>query len=177
MPFARFISKTILLSFLKSEIPSGVLESYNKRKADINKLYVSDKIEKEDRDFLSSSAAYYLQRSFQGGQIYYNDTISNYVNKLADKILEKEPILRKEINIYLTKFDIPNATTFVDGTIFFNITLFDWLTSEDQIVFILCHEISHYKLKHSLKQIEYNLSLSKKKKNITEEDELEQNLP
>jgi predicted Zn-dependent protease len=162
--------------FLKSEIPSGVLESYNKRKADINKLYVSDKIEKEDRDFLSSSAAYYLQRSFQGGQIYYNDTISNYVNKLADKILEKEPILRKEINIYLTKFDIPNATTFVDGTIFFNITLFDWLTSEDQIVFILCHEISHYKLKHSLKQIEYNLSLSKKKKNITEEDELEQYL-
>lgn len=162
--------------FLKSEIPSGVLESYNKKKSDINKLYVSDKINKEDRDFLSSSAAFYLQKSFQGGQIYYNDTISKYVNKLADKILENDPTLRKEINIYLTKFDIPNVTTFVDGTIFFNITLFDWLTNEDQIIFILCHEISHYKLKHSLKQIEYNLSLSKKKKNISEEDELEQYL-
>ncbi|MBX7225041.1 MAG: M48 family metallopeptidase [Chitinophagales bacterium] len=99
--------------------------------------------------------------------------MSNYITSILDKILANEPDVRKEVNVFVTRYDIPNAATFVDGTIVFNLPLLKLLENEAQIAFVLCHEIAHYKLKHSLKQFEYSLSLNGKDDKLNIEEDFE----
>jgi Zn-dependent protease with chaperone function len=54
-----------------------------------------------------------------------------------------------EVNVVLGRYDVPNAFSVGDGTIVINIGLVPFLENEDQLVFILCHEFSHYLLQHS----------------------------
>jgi Zn-dependent protease with chaperone function len=78
-----------------------------------------------------------------------------YLNSLMGVILSANPRL-KSLNpvVLFSKRYWPNAASYGEGTITFNIGLFNRLQNESQAVFILCHELSHLYLDHSNKAIE-----------------------
>lgn len=75
----------------------------------------------------------------------YDRVLEENFNKILSNIYEGNPELKKE-NFYFF-FDrsfIPNAAAYGDGSFVVNLGLFDFLESDDEIAFVICHEIAHY---------------------------------
>jgi hypothetical protein len=84
------------------------------------------------------------------GRVVFNDPMSDYVNKVADKVLATDPDTRKKLRFYILKSTYVNATATNQGIIFINMGLLAQLENEAQLAFVISHEIIHYKNKHSI---------------------------
>lgn len=93
-----------------------------------------------------------LRKIFSESHVYYGDTMSAYVRLVLDKLLAKDPVLRKKLYPFVTRFSSANAMTWQDGTILVNIGLLQKCENEAQLAFVLAHELTHFKLKHSLQE-------------------------
>ena len=114
---------------------------------------------------------FYLESNFSikelvtSGNVLFNDPISNYLNEIYQKIKASNPILSdKNIRFYTSKSTIINAYTTHAGIIFFNVGLIAKLKTEDEIAYIMCHEISHFLKKHNIKQYTFNEELASNKR-------------
>lgn len=142
----------------EGEIPKAILtsssEKYEKDKETITKA--------DKRKTRKDKAKFFLQNNFvidemmRSGRVLFNDPLSVYVNKVADKLLESQPDLRKELKFYVIKSAAVNAFATDRGTIFINVGLLARLEDESQLAYILAHEIIHYQEKHNIQTfIEY----------------------
>lgn len=91
-----------------------------------------------------------LKQLFLSGNVYFNDEISAYLNKVSSAIVAKNPSIKKPIKVFATKSTVPNAYAFGKGYIMINIGLLSRVENEAQLAFILCHEIAHVQKRHSL---------------------------
>ncbi len=112
--------------------------------------YGNDK--KIDAKTFVSNYNYFLDRLNRSGKIFYGDEISIYLNQLKDFILSDHE-LKGEIKVYLTDFPYLNAFTNDFGSIYVNIGTLAKLQSEEELLYLLAHEISHILLRHSHKSI------------------------
>ena len=103
----------------------------------------------EQESFLIESE-HYIDKIMKSGSVLYNDPIGNYVNKVADKILEQDKKLRAQLSFYIIKSSAVNAFATDKGVIFINMATIARLENEAQLAFILCHEIIHFVKKHNL---------------------------
>lgn len=90
-----------------------------------------------------------LKKLVLGGYLMAGDSISDYLNKVADKLITTRPSLKGTYRIFVYKTTTPNAFTFADGTILVTTGLMARLSSESELAFILAHELTHYIKKHS----------------------------
>ncbi|MBI3509338.1 MAG: M48 family metalloprotease [Bacteroidetes bacterium] len=95
--------------------------------------------------------SYYSQQRFFSGFVLYNDSLSNYVQKVGDEVLKNDSVTRSQLHFYVYKSADPNAYTSATGTILITVGLLAQLENEAQLAFILCHEITHYRNEHMLK--------------------------
>jgi len=109
---------------------------------------------------------FYLESNFSMNEIIYtgnvlfNDPISIYLNSIYEKIkLGNSQLNNENIRFYTSKSTIINAFTTHAGIIFFNIGLLAKVQTEDEIAYIMCHEIAHYLKKHNIKQYTFNEEL------------------
>ncbi len=93
---------------------------------------------------------FHIDHLIRSGAILFNDSISAYVNKVLDEILKNDPEFRANIQLYIIKSPTVNAFSFDNGIILVNTGLLSQLDDESQLAFILCHELIHYKRKHSI---------------------------
>lgn len=143
---------------VKGQIPKEILIA-SSQKYEANK----EKITREDkRRTRKDKEKFYLQSSFvidemmRSGKILFNDELSVYVNKVADKLLANNPNLRKSLNFYVIKSTVVNAFATDRGSIFISIGLLARLEDEAQLAYILAHEIVHYQEKHNIQTyVEY----------------------
>jgi beta-barrel assembly-enhancing protease len=122
-----------------------------------SKKYEQDKVLISKTDKLTDRKAkdkFYLESNFiiddilLSGKVLYNDPLSIYANKVADKLLEGDKELRSKIRIYIVKSTSVNAFATNNGIIFINLGLIAQLEDEAQLAFILAHELTHYTKKH-----------------------------
>ena len=93
---------------------------------------------------------YALDELLTSGIVLFGDTITNYINKIASKLLNNNQKLRDELRFYSIKTDVTNAFSTDQGMIFVTLGLISQLENEDQLAFVLAHEIVHYIKKHSI---------------------------
>lgn len=144
--------------------------SFNLKK-ELSELSKIDKIigdykmsSKDKKDFIEE-IYYYKKELFLSGGIYFNyGKYENYLNGLLLKIIPNEYKNDQNIHVYLGKTYDSNAYCLFDGTIIFNIGLLSKMHSEDQIVQILAHELTHYINKDVLRN--YTIFKKSNKKNI-----------
>jgi hypothetical protein len=73
-----------------------------------------------------------------------------YLNRLVAAIRQGNPSLANaDLSCYFSRSDIPNAAYIGEGIIVFNMGLFQRLDNESEAVFVLCHEMAHFLLRHS----------------------------
>ena len=127
-------------------------------------LMLSSEIHKEDnsvdksdkgfekrakKDFVESNS-YTLHDLLYSGNVIFNDEITVYLNKVADKVFIKKPELRKKLRFYTMKSSEVNAFATHNGIIFITTGLLSQLETEAQLAFVLCHEAVHFEEKHNI---------------------------
>lgn len=96
-----------------------------------------------------------IKEKFDDKEIFTSETAQQNLDKLISEIVDANPLLQKQqFNCYFSRSGVPNASYLGEGVILFNMGLFERLENESQAIFILCHEISHFILKHSENSIE-----------------------
>jgi hypothetical protein len=74
---------------------------------------------------------------------------NNYLQSVLQKIISANPELKTvDVRIIFSRDWWPNAYCMTDGTIAINAGLLVYLSSEAELAFVLCHELSHWWLDH-----------------------------
>jgi beta-barrel assembly-enhancing protease len=133
---------------LPPDILKSTTEKYEKSKQQIN-TDQSDKMQKAEDDFYLQTN-YSVDQILHSGTIMVGDSMSLYVNRVADTLLAHDPELRAQINIYVLRTPVVNAFATDRGSIFITIGLLTRLHNEAELAFVLAHEIIHYKRRHVL---------------------------
>jgi hypothetical protein len=80
--------------------------------------------------------------------------VNNYLQSIVTKIIVANPELQKiNVRIVFSRDEWANAVTFADGSIAIGGGLVILLNNEAELVFVICHELSHYYFDHTNKSI------------------------
>lgn len=102
----------------------------------------------------------YLKELYSPQELITDSSTIHYLETISKKIIRSNPELQSiSTSIHFARAWWPNAVSYGDGTILFNINLFSRLENEAQAAFILCHELAHYYLDHSNETIRQYVSL------------------
>jgi hypothetical protein len=146
-------------------------EKYNEQLKDIDKKSNDAKAEQK----LILESTFEIDDILLSGKVLFNDPMSNYCNKVVDKVLENNPSLRSNIKVYVIQVPYVNAFTTSDGHIFITTGLLAQVETEAQLALIVCHEIIHYTEKHSLEAVKQEEKFDKRDseyKNLSRVDKL-----
>ena len=78
------------------------------------------------------------------GRLLFNDEIGIYLNQLADSLLRNDSVTRNQLKIYVYYSAGNNAICFPNGLILIELGLIAQMENEDEMAFMLSHEIAHY---------------------------------
>ncbi|MFV5702495.1 M48 family metallopeptidase [Flavobacterium sp. XS2P12] len=85
----------------------------------------------------------------------FDKTINRFLQKTLAEIYHSNPqIETKDFYFLINKSLIPNAACYGNGLFSVNLGLFTLIENNDEMAFIICHEIAHYILKHNDKALE-----------------------
>jgi Zn-dependent protease with chaperone function len=77
-----------------------------------------------------------------------------YLQSIVQKIIAVNPELKgTDARVVFSRDWWPNAVSMGDGTIAINAGLMIFMDNEAELVFVICHELSHYYLEHTQKAI------------------------
>ena len=93
-----------------------------------------------------------LIKSIDKNELFDNSPLNQYLNSILADIKEKNPAI-PEINILVSREFEANAYNVGGGTIIFNQYLLSDLDNEDELTYIICHEIAHQYRNHVLNSI------------------------
>jgi Zn-dependent protease with chaperone function len=137
-----------------------LLEFYKSKYAIFNKSLTLNSAEKSK---ISKTIYLEYQEEFlekiNKNNFISDKNLNDYFQKLIFEILDKNKLNKKEYKILISKDPEINAYNCGDGTIVVNYGLLNILDNEDELVFVLCHEISHQELQHVKKEIDNFVSL------------------
>lgn len=85
---------------------------------------------------------------FNSGNVIYGNSAANYVSSLGNKVL-KANNLNLNIKFYLLRSSVYNAFATDEGYIFISTSLLSNSNTEDELAFVICHELSHVLLHHN----------------------------
>ncbi|MDP2174514.1 MAG: M48 family metallopeptidase [Bacteroidota bacterium] len=175
-------SQTIQYSPLRcaGEIPDDfLLLNYEKINSEFSQIEGSNtsKNEKNIEKEFANKSTFRIDDILFSGKTLYGDVLTNYVNQIADIVLETDPTLRKKLRFYVLKSSDVNAFSTYQGIIFVTVGLLSQMENEAQLAFILSHEIAHYKLNHTLNSYKLNEQIKNAKGKFAElslEDRIKQ---
>ena len=99
----------------------------------------------------ADQASIQLSYLFSSGEVYSDwSSFEDYLNQILQRVLPEELAQDSLIRVYLVKNGRFNAYVTPSGMIFLHIGLFDQVSDEATLAGILCHELAHHHLHHSI---------------------------
>lgn len=95
-----------------------------------------------------SSRTEYFKNCISNGDFLINSEIEKYCTQILDQILTSNPTLDKNIQLFVSRSEEPNAFNTGDGNIVLNIGLLEKLENDAQLTFIISHELAHQQMTH-----------------------------
>lgn len=139
----------------------GLNQEYKKKFESINKD-ISTKSSKEKtilKEIYSEIQESFLEK-IDGNDFICSNDINQYLQGLMNEVLIKNNIKPEGYKILLSKNSEINAYNTGDGTVVVNYGLFLAVDNEDELAFVICHEIGHQHLSHVKTEIEAFTRLS-----------------
>jgi Zn-dependent protease with chaperone function len=139
-------------------------------------LVLSPYESKETRllEYALNGASYHkISEMLGSGNILYGDATYEYLQSLMKTILKKNK-LNYPVKVHAFKSSYTNAFATDIGYIFVNLGLLSKIETEAELAYVLCHELAHYVLRHSLEGelVKYDESNLSEKKVVTAYDKL-----
>ncbi len=118
----------------------------------------------ELRHEMELDALQFIQVLKENGLTLDDPMMKNYIYELANKILPPSLLQNSHYNVNILIQQSPelNAYCYPNGTIVVNTGLLANLHSEDELVAVLTHEIAHFVLDHSVKNV--NAAIARQKR-------------
>lgn len=80
----------------------------------------------------------------------FDVNINKYLNSILKEIyVSNKGLNRKDFYFFIDKSPIPNAACYGNGIFTINLGLFNFVHSDDELAFIICHEFAHFELEHN----------------------------
>jgi Zn-dependent protease with chaperone function len=177
IPLMRFLGIFIIVFFQLALSSQGYIKSYSRIKnyrpdqpqmkktyAGFDSLYKTlefsarkeDKSIKEAFDGIKKTLASFDKDSL----LMKKDPVTDYLQKITDRICRSNPILNnRRLNVFVYRTSVPNAANYGSGVILFNLNLLAKFNSEEDVAFILSHEIAHDLKGHVVEGIRKNYQL------------------
>jgi len=86
----------------------------------------------------------------------FDDVLWPYLKTVHAKVIASNPQL-PPTRVLLVAEAVPNAFSIGEGTLVFYTGLLSELENEAQLAFVLCHEIAHFVLQHTARQLAQNI--------------------
>ncbi len=126
--------------------------------------YLSQVIEKQsDRvegKYASKLRKIYSERSHQmkkaisDSVYFFNEDLNKNLKPILDHIYQANPnINHNDFYFFIKNSLVPNAACYGDGTFEINLGLFTTYDSDDELAYVICHEIAHKLLDHSFNKM------------------------
>lgn len=87
---------------------------------------------------------------YRSGEVYFNNELNDYVNRIAGYLLRDHPELKEELSFYIIRDPDFNAFATSEGKIFIHIGLLAQVENEAQLAYVMAHEIAHVIKGHAL---------------------------
>ena len=123
------------------------------------------------KSFVQSRKEMFVELT-QGNNLFYDAELEGYINGLLHQIALKNRIDSNSLKMFLSRDTNPNAYSLGDGNFVFNISLLNRLDNEDEIKFIIAHELAHFTLDHLKIQMISRMKLSVSKEYVSKEKEI-----
>ncbi|MFY7899164.1 MAG: M48 family metallopeptidase [Chitinophagaceae bacterium] len=96
----------------------------------------------------------YIRETVTSSSTITAQKANNYLQAIVNKIVSVNKELQdKPIRVFFSRSEVPNAYSMGDGSIAINIGLVNFLTTEAELAFVICHELAHFYLQHTDKAI------------------------
>lgn len=124
-----------------------------------------EKMEEETTDSLFMEAVepednYALLAELKSsGKVVFNDPISTYLGRVADKLLSANPVLRNKLRFYVIKSSAVNSFTSLEGDVFLTLGYISQMETEAELAYALCREVANFELKHTWDNYDEKLRL------------------
>lgn len=140
----------------KGEIPDVFLEnSFSKIEKDIKvqKEKNSKNYRKYKEKKFIKRTHFQLDNLLKSGSVIFGTDENDFINNIARDIIESNSQFQLDhLEFYILKSSEVNAFSTHQGLIFLTTGLLAKVKSESEISFVLCHEISHNLLNHSIEK-------------------------
>jgi hypothetical protein len=113
-------------------------------------------LNKQNELIFAENALYGVDDILHSGLVLYGDSLTQYVQKVANKLLVNRSDLQGKLRFYTLKINDVNAFSTDQGIVFVSMGLLSQLENEAQLAYILAHEIAHYTQKHVLESFVYS---------------------
>lgn len=102
----------------------------------------------------------YLVKTFNNDYFMVATDLTAYLQRVTERIYRTNPHLTVSATVYPYRSSVPNAVSFGDGTIAFMLGLLERLENEDQVAFVICHELAHLHADHTNKKVQQLAALN-----------------
>lgn len=110
--------------------------------------------QKKAKEILEERKKSFL-KSIKDSSFIFDKSIDKYLHNLLTEIYRSNPqIDNKDFYFMINKSLVPNAACYGNGIFTVNLGLFNLAESDDEVAFVICHELSHYILKHNDKSLQ-----------------------
>ena len=132
------------LEFLKSQVET-LHEKFLKNVTGSNSSKIKKYYEDFDVNFI---------KQIEDGDFWFEKRMKNHLEQILVKVYKANPEFKRKDHLWLiNKSLIPNAACYGNGIFSVNAGLFLQNCTDDEIAFVICHELAHLKKEHSLKRI------------------------
>ena len=114
----------------------------------------------------------FIVQTFNEDRFIVDSELNQYLTEVLQNIQKTNPEWPQDVSVYVYRSSTPNAICFGEGTIAFSLSLLSRLENEDQVAYVLCHELAHHYGKHAdikvedLTRLNFDKELSKQVKEI-----------
>ena len=109
---------------------------------------VGNKLEKYYNEFYTE-----FEKDVKNKDYTFMSEFDKEVNEILAELKKNNPQIPQNLKVLIAKDNMPNAFCLPDGTFIINMGLFNWMENKDQVAGVICHEIAHNVLEHSLKML------------------------
>ena len=145
----------VLLDTLELKQKAILKNTYNARKMDfftqLDRTQNKDDVKEIKAIFEESYKE--INKKIDENEILYNSPLNTYLNELANSIQKVNSEIPKNLSVLVSREYSVNAHNRGEGTIVVNNYLLNSLDHEDQLVYVLCHEMAHQTLNHVLESV------------------------
>lgn len=136
---------TVYTALKQKQIQNYIIANENLFSQKFALLKLSDK--KVLKNILSERRKMF-EEMIEQKTFFVDESAEKYIQNLLEEIIKKNNLAIPLAQVFLSRETQPNAMSLGSGLFIINISTFCKMNSEDEIKYILSHELSHLMLKH-----------------------------